>query len=442
MGLKETTEKERQMMDEKRIVIGCIADDFTGAGDAASFLVQGGLKTVMFNGIPKAGVEVDSDCQAVVIALKTRTQETGQAVKDSMDSARWLTAHGANHLYFKYCSTFDSTKEGNIGPVADALLETYQQPYTILCPALPVNKRVVKHGCLYVDGVPLHESPMKTHPLTPMWASDLSILMEAQSRYRTIKIAGEELYQPIGKLRKKISAFEKENDHFYIIPDYVDNRDAGRIAELFGDLKILTGGSGLLPELVKYYHQEPNTGKKTMIGPDTSSGTTGKALILAGSCSDMTLRQIRTFKNGGGKWIQIKPDNLISGEQKVDDIWNQIQAEEDELLVYSSESADKVKEYQKKGKMEIADMLEETMALLAQMAVNAGYRRIIVAGGETSGAVMKKLGYDSYIIGESIAPGVPVMTPASERNIRLVLKSGNFGQDDFFERALEKTKKG
>lgn len=428
--------KREKMKDKKKIVIGCIADDFTGAGDAASFLVQGGLKTVMFNGIPEAEAAVDSDCQAIVIALKTRTQEKKQAVKASLDSARWLTDHGAGQLYFKYCSTFDSTREGNIGPVADALLEAYQEPYTILCPALPVNKRIVEGGCLYVNGVPLHESSMKTHPLTPMWNCDLGVLMEAQSKYRTMKIIREELYQPTASLQQKISDFGRNKDHFYIIPDFVDDGDARRISELFGHLKILTGGSGLLAKLAGQYRTDMN------LMPDELSGTQGKALILAGSCSDMTLRQIQNFKDNGGRWIQVRPDWLLDGEQKTDDIWNQIQEAREELLVYSSESADKVKEYQKNGKLEVASMLEETMAVLAQKAVDAGYKRIIVAGGETSGAVVKKLGYNSYIIGESIAPGIPIMTPAAERSVRLVLKSGNFGQEDFFRRALDKTKKG
>lgn len=422
-------------LTDSDILIGCIADDFTGASDAASFLVQGGLKTVMLNGIPETDT-LETDCQAVVIALKTRTQEKEQAVKESLTAAKWLKERGARQLYLKYCSTFDSTKEGNIGPVADALLEEYHETYTIICPALPVNQRTVRNGNLLVDGIPLHETSMRSHPLTPMWDCDLKVLMETQSKYKTMKLKEEELCQSKEIVRRKVEKFGEGHKHFYVIPDYFDDSHGIRIAELFGDLSILTGSSGILFDLAKRYGVMKNDSQKNW------SKTEGKALILAGSCSEKTLNQIQFFKRQKGKCIRIYPDKLIKGIQTEEDIWKEAETEEGDILIYSSDNADKVKEFQQSGVRQISEKLENTMGYLAQKAIEKGYKRLIVAGGETSGAVVRKLGYHSFIIGESVAPGVPIITPSKEKSVRLVLKSGNFGQEDFFLRALDMMKKG
>ncbi len=439
--------------------LGCIADDFTGASDAASFLAKGGLKTLLFSGIPKGEEEV-GDWDAAVIALKTRTERRDLAVAESLEAARWLKEQGAGQLYVKYCSTFDSTPEGNIGPVLDGILEEFQVPYTILCPALPVNGRIVRDGNLYVNGQPLHESPMKDHPLTPMWDSDLAILMEAQSRYTCLKIRGRELADGEA-VRQRISAFARGREHFYVIPDYCDEEDARRIVKIFGTLPVLSGGSGILQEL-----GERMAGGKAenMIGLGNGEGradgaeaeeagdgpaeesapakqalsSAGSALILAGSCSKATRGQIAWAISHGIPAVKMDYRKLTTGEQSEEEIWAFIQ-NHSQALVYSSESPEEMGEIREKDRGWISDLLEETTARLAKRAVEAGFRRIVGAGGETSGAVTKALGYDSYEIGESVAPGVPVMIPRKDRSMRLVLKSGNFGQADFFERALEMT---
>ncbi len=508
-----------------QLLWGCIADDFTGASDAASFLVAGGLKTLLFNGLP-SGVP-DPGCQAVVIALKTRTQETACAVQDTLQAARWLKSHGAKQLYIKYCSTFDSTPRGNIGPILDALLEEYALPCTILCPALPVNGRQVIHGRLYVNGIPLDQSPMGQHPLTPMWDSRISVLMEAQSKYPCIHVDGSQYLLPGGQgdSRAKghgrglapadqtpgtrgdsrtqghgrglaladqtftaIEQFAAGHPHFYIIPDYARDEDASAIADLFGDLPLLSGGSGLLMELARrmsadvdkkpsptrpcFHKEEPKTacplpenrhgqqpltmpchhteeekaarqvwaGKDDRNGQKVHTRTTGSGLLLAGSCSEMTRRQIAYAQNHHIPSLQIVPQKLLDGSQTLEELWHFIRSHQgQEVLVYSSDSPENVKAVQKSGKERIAQLLEQTAAQLALKAVEEGYTRIIVAGGETSGAVTRALGFDSYIIGESVAPGVPVMIPQNRPEIRLVLKSGNFGQEDFFLRALEIT---
>ncbi len=422
---------------------GCIADDFTGASDAASFLVKGGMSVQLINGIPSGDTVVADHIDAAVIALKSRTQETSAAVSDSLEAIRWLKGNGAQQFYFKYCSTFDSTKKGNIGPVADAVMEYLKTPCTLLCPALPVNGRIVKNGELFVNGVPLHESPMKDHPLTPMWDSRIANLMEPQSRYPSVELSGSELHMEPAELQQTLleklekaclSRKDQKPEHFYVIPDYQDDSDAQDIIRLFGDLPFLTGGSGILTGLAARI-----CGEQGGFGiPDSAAD--GGAILLAGSCSKATLGQIEHYKESGGLWRKIDPEKLLSGEDSIDNIWNFIEGNGDRtVLVYSSDTPENVKKVQNLGQEKIAQLLEDTEAEIALRALKSGRKRIIVAGGETSGAVTKKLGFSSYRIGDSVAPGVPVMIPVEDESVRLILKSGNFGQPDFFEKALKMT---
>ena len=420
---------------KNKLAWGCIADDFTGASDAASFFVKGGMRTILYSGVPKEDAR-PGDCQAAVIALKTRTQETEAAVLETLRAARWLKNQGAGHLYIKYCSTFDSTPQGNIGPILDALLEEYGIPYTILCPALPVNGRIVRQGHLFVNGVPLHESPMKDHPLTPMWDSSIEKLMEPQSKYPCIHVTGEQYAKPKEEILAGIDAFGQTHPHFYVIPDYEREEDASVIADLFGSLPLLSGGSGVLTELAR---------RECVLQQDGCQGHCGQCgakagLILAGSCSEMTRKQIRYAQEHGIESLKIRPLDLLSGTQTLKELWEFAeQRKGKDVLLYSSDSPDQVMEIQAAGKEKVAKLLEQTMAELAKLAVEAGFTKIIVAGGETSGAVTRALEFDSYIIGESVAPGVPVMMPENRAGMRLVLKSGNFGQEDFFIKALKLT---
>ncbi|MDF2522102.1 MAG: type effector Hrp-dependent outer protein [Clostridia bacterium] len=419
-----------------KIIIGCVGDDFSGSSDAASFFANEGIKTLLFNGTPKEDVlDLDEDI-AVVIALKTRTEETSKAVADTMEALEWLKRNGAEQLFIKYCSTFDSTKEGNIGPIVDSALEKYNIKYTILCPALPVNGRTVVNGHLFVNGVPLHETHMKDHPLTPMWDSDIAKLMEPQGKYSSLKINSEMLEKSKEEILKVIEAFGCDKEHFYVIPDYSEEKHADKIVEVFGDLQLLTGGSGLMTQL-SYRYTETMASKSEKL----TSPAAGRAIVLAGSCSKATLGQIEDFKSRHGKYIKIDPKALMEGSQTKEELWSFVEAAgEDTVLVYSSDNPENVKEAQKAGSHIVSGLLEQTTAYLAKKASENGFDRIIVAGGETSGAVTKILGYDSYLVGESIAPGVPIMIPLKNRSLRLVLKSGNFGQRDFFERAISMTK--
>lgn len=427
--LNEIGKARRYTMAETTFRLGCVADDFTGASDAASFLRKQGMKTILYNEIPQEAELIES-CDAVVIALKSRTAPVEEAVGDSLQALRWLKNAGAEKLYVKYCSTFDSTKEGNIGPVLDAALEEFHIPYTILCPSLPVNGRTVKDGCLYVDGIPLDKTHMRNHPLTPMWDSDIAVLMREQSKYPCLKLSAEKLEEGREAVAEFLEAFGKDKGHFYVIPDYYEDIHGKYINACFGELPLLSGGSGLLGTMCM-------TDKKQESDlQDMDAG--GKTLLLAGSCSKATLEQIRQYRLAGHDLIQINPEELLAGRQTAELLWEQIKGR-DKVLLYSSDCAENVRKVQEEGKERVAKLLEKTMSMLAQRAVKENYTQIIVAGGETSGAVTKGLGYQSYLIGESIAPGVPIMIPIAEKGLRLVLKSGNFGQPDFFERAIEMT---
>lgn len=395
-------------------ILGCIADDFTGASDLASFLVKGGMKTVLYNGIPDQKTEL-ADVDACVIALKTRTEEKEKAVRISLEAVKWLQSKKCRHFYIKYCSTFDSTKEGNIGPICDTVLEYLGEKFTVLCPALPVNGRTVKNGRLSVNGVPLYKSSMKDHPLTPMWTDSIPKLMEVQSKYPVyVQKAGN----------WKILDTEK---HYYLVPDYETDEDCKKIVEQFGNLKLITGGSGLAEELAKkLLDKQKKENQKKM-----------HSLLLAGSCSVATRSQIKFYQKLGKKSLQITPEMAVEKEKCAEKLWKTVKDWfwEQNVLIYSSDEPEKVEAAQKKYG-DVSEKLETIMAYLAEKAVAAGVKNIIVAGGETSGAVTRQLGMESFLIGESVAPGVPIMIPTEKRDMRLVLKSGNFGQEDFFRKAL------
>lgn len=405
----------------RKILIGCIADDFTGAGDIASFLEAEGLKTLLVTGVPNDPIDVD--VEAVVIALKSRTEKKEKAISETMAALHFLMRLGTEKFYLKYCSTFDSTAEGNIGPVADAVMDELGIRRALICPSLLVNGRAVKDGKLYVHGVLLEDSPMKEHPLTPMKESELKKLMEVQSGYPAYSIGEGLLMGNEKELWSCIKDIEKDHSKYYLIPDYFEDKHGRRIIDLFGEDMLFTGGSGLIVPLVRSLRKRQET-----TNPEE------KVLLLAGSCSVKTMKQIKTYIENGGETIKIDPDEVISGELSAERIWNKISGRTD-VLVYSSEDQSTRLQRANPGHERLPVLLESLMAELAVQAVKDGYDAIIVAGGETSGAVTKALDVKSFRIGKSIAPGVPVLLPWSE-NYRLLLKSGNFGSETFFIDAL------
>ena len=406
------------------MILGCVADDFTGASDAASFLQAGGANVILSNGIPEREDEDILEAQAVIIALKTRTCPPGEAVDRSMAAFSWLKAHGARMLYFKYCSTFDSTENGNIGPVLDAALKRWDIPYTLLCPALLENGRSVKDGNLYVNGVLLEDSPMKDHPLNPMRDSRLKYLMERQSRYPCFNLGADEL-------EREIRPYEKTG-HYYLIPDYYEEKHGRMIAEQYGNLPLLSGGSGLLRMIARTW--EPDE-ERNVLTPSRCAAP----VILAGSCSEATRTQIRYYESKGGASLRIHPLRFVQGIQTMEHIRAFLEENKEQAaLVYTSAPPDEVNHIKAEWRESYPPLEhynEELLAGTAAYALESGRKRIIAAGGETSGAVMQKLGMHTFYIGRSIAPGVPVMYPAGQEGMELILKSGNFGQEDFFIRA-------
>ena len=415
-----------------KIKLGCIADDFTGAGDAASFLAEGGLRTILVNGIPGEDFLLPDDCEAVVIALKSRTQKKEDAIRDSLAGIRWLAVHGTEKFYFKYCSTFDSTPEGNIGPVTDAILEELGEKMTILCPALPANGRTVQNGILYVNGVRLEDSSMRNHPLTPMRESRISLLMKPQGKYESLELSRDLLGQSEEKVRELVEEFAHTHTHGYLIPDHTDDEDARRIVRLFGNLRFLTGGSGILKTLAESLKTAEQDEK-------FFPGVHGMALIVAGSCSVATRAQELHYEHHGGNVIRLRDDGVLSGEESPEVLWKKICDFSGSVLVYAYDAPEGLAEKRNEEGRRLAAKIEETLAGTTLLAVKNGYRRIIAAGGETSGAVIQAMGYHAFWIGDSIAPGVPVLVPLEDPEIRIVLKSGNFGQEDFFLRALRIT---
>ncbi len=405
--------------------IGCIADDFTGGSDAASFLRRAGLDTILINGDHLPDALPAPRPEALVVALKSRSVPAPEAVSRSLQTARWLLAQGAQHLYFKYCSTFDSTPQGNIGPVTDALLELTGEPYTVLCPSLPVNGRTVENGILYVHGVPLAESPMKDHPVNPMRKSSLPELMAEQSAYPCTALTRSQMADP--------AALPQLRPHHTLVPPYTSDEDGEKIAERFGHLRLLTGGSGLLQHLGARYLRD-RTGRTP--GPAPAGSEALPRLLLSGSCSVMTQRQVAAYRSSGGAAVRIDPAKLLSGEQTEASLLDAIDDASGDLLLYSTAGAEEVAGYQSLGAKRISALLEGLMGRLAVHGQQRGFRRIVVAGGETSGAVIQALGASIFRIGAEAAPGVPELWPVDRPGLCLILKSGNFGAKDFFLTAM------
>lgn len=410
---------------KKKIAIGCIADDFTGAGDAASYLAAGGMSPLLLIW-PCEDVEIPPDCDSIVVALKSRSQEASAAIGCSLSAVHWLKECGAQKIYFKYCSTFDSRPDGNIGTVGDAIMESYNIPYTLLCPSMLPNERSVKDGILYVYGVPLAQSHMKNHPLNPMWESSVKELMKPQSKYPCFELPADMLNDSKG-LFDMIERLRLEHSHFYLVPDFYEARHGIRLAEFFGKLDFLTGASELLKYLAAdMEHQSFKTDSKS-----TQKSCKFGRFMVAGSCSEMSRLQIKTWIKSGGRAIKVDTSRLCESANAImNEIVNQFLKEpEKDMLVYSSGSS---------ANVDLAQPVEGFNAELSYRVLQAAkIERLVVAGGETSGAVIKRLEFRAFNIGESVAPGVPVLYPVENKDLRIVLKSGNFGTWDFYLTTLK-----
>lgn len=418
------------------IVLGAIADDFTGATDLANNLVRAGMRTIQVIGVPDDDFD-PGDADAVVVALKSRSCPVGEAVADSKAALIWLRNSGAKQYFFKYCSTFDSTDQGNIGPVADALLESLEDDFAVMCPSFPTNKRTVYQGYLFAGDRLLNESGMENHPLTPMTDADLVRVLGRQTTGKVGLLDFATLQQGSNAAIDKIEELKSAGCR-YAICDTLEDSQLEVIAAAIAEHKLVTGGSGIAQALPAEYRrlgwlQEINDAGQL-------SKISGPELIISGSCSQATLGQIVHFQKQYQSFA-LDPLTLAQGvDQATEAIeWAQQRLGDKPLLVYASAPPERVREAQEKlGVEKAGQLVEQALARVAKKLVSAGVRRLIVAGGETSGAVVSALAVRSLRIGHQIDPGVPwTETTVAGENIALALKSGNFGGVDFFSRAFE-----
>ncbi|SPA03773.1 conserved hypothetical protein [Cupriavidus taiwanensis] len=410
-------------------LLGIIADDFTGGTDIASMLAKEGMRTVQTIGIPQQPV---SDVDAIVVALKTRTSPAQDAVKESLEAVRWLRQVGCKQFYFKYCSTFDSTLKGNIGPVIDALMEELGADFTIVCPALPENGRTVYKGNLFVGDVLLSESGMRHHPLTPMTDSNLVRLLAPQTTKTVGLVVRETVVQRPEQIEDAFAKLKSSGVQIAVV-DATENADLYRIGEASADLALLTGGSGLALGLPQNYRRAGLLRSET--SASTLATTDGKLVLLSGSCSVATNGQVE-------QWLQARPGFKVDplaihrGEDVAGEAVSWVLNQTEPALVYASARPDEVAAVQAELGVDAAGKLVEgVLSAIAAALKGKGYNKFIVAGGETSGAVVKALNVQGLRIGESIAPGVPWTQSLDERPLSLALKSGNFGSVKFFEEA-------
>ncbi|GAA6210093.1 four-carbon acid sugar kinase family protein [Cognatishimia sp. WU-CL00825] len=416
-------------------VLGCIADDFTGATDLAGLLARSGVRVSLRIGVPS---EPPTDPAAFeVIALKSRTAPVVEAVAESRAALKWLQAAGAQRFFWKYCSTFDSTAEGNIGPVAEALMQDLGTDQTIYCPAFPENGRSIFMGNLFVGCQPLAESPMKDHPLTPMGDSDLMRLLKPQVT-KPVGLADRlTVARGARALAAELAAL-KSRGVAHVVVDAVANSDLEVIAEACRNMKLMTGGSAVAMPLPACYLAD---GTLSPDAPKVRTPKLGtKTIVLSGSCSAMTNKQVADYTSRGVPAFQLDPLALAeNGPQKALD-WLAKQDLEVAPLVYATANPASVRAAQEKlGVAGAGEIVEATLSACAVAARDRGARRVIVAGGETSGAVTKALGVTQLDIGAEIAPGVPwTYCHSGGHEIALTLKSGNFGSETFFSEAQTK----
>lgn len=416
------------------ILLGAIADDFTGATDLANTLVQQGMRTIQIIGVPDKHID-PGETDAVVVALKSRSIAADMAISQSLASLAWLQEQGARQFFFKYCSTFDSTPEGNIGPVADALMDALGADLSVVCPAFPTNERTVYKGNLFVKDQPLAESPMKDHPLNPMRDSSLLRLMDAQSGKQPGLVPHGVVDSGVEAVRTAFGLLQSEKIS-YAVTDAITDADLLTIGTACADHKLVTGGSGIALGLPENFRRAGLLGEPT--SPQLPEKP-GRSVVLAGSCSQATRAQIAYAEKS---WPSFKIDvhAVADGSPVQQDIlnWSSQQDEAKPLLIYASTDPDEVNAIQEKyGVHEAGQMVEGVMGRIANELVKKDTRRIVVAGGETSGAVVSSLGIRELRIGPEIAPGVPWTETSGEPGIALALKSGNFGAEDFFVKALE-----
>ncbi|MEM9104844.1 MAG: 3-oxo-tetronate kinase [Pseudomonadota bacterium] len=407
------------------MLLGCIGDDFTGSSDIANTLARGGMRTTLFSGVPKG--PTDGDVEAGIIALKSRTEPVADAVAKSLAAADWLVAQGCQQVVFKVCSTFDSTKEGNVGPVAEALADRLGEDRIVVCPAFPATGRSVYRGHLFVNDALLSESGMQNHPLTPMTDPDIRRWLSHQTAWPVEHIGTETVFRGVDALRKDLGRGEAA----MVVIDAIRDDDLFTIARAASDRKLLVGGSGIALGLPSNFGERHAAQMNNVAFP----GADGVCVVLSGSCSEATRRQVAVHGQHHAS-LEIDINRVMAGDQTADQIAAWLLAQQNAVpMAYSSADPGTIAKAQERyGQERSAIAVENLFVSVARTLVDAGVCKIVTAGGETSGAVVEGLNLSRLDIGPEIAPGVPAVRDPVRR-IGLALKSGNFGQDDFFERA-------
>jgi uncharacterized protein YgbK (DUF1537 family) len=420
------------------MILGCIADDFTGGTDLANNLVRAGMRTVQLIGVPEGE---SPGCDAAVVALKSRTAPVDQAVAQSLAAARWLRAQGATQIYFKVCSTFDSTPQGNIGPVTEALMDELGADFVVVTPAFPENGRTIFKGHLFVGDQLLSDSPMKNHPLTPMTDANLVRVLQAQldpARGRRVGLIDYRVVaQGARAIAQRIDALRAKGITLAIV-DGLGDDDLRRLAMASARLPLVVAGSGLAIGIPALHGLQPDA-RAAML---PLAG--GHRAVVSGSCSAATNAQVAAFIAAGGQAFALDPLQLAAASDAVVQqalAWARSLLGAAPVLVYATAAPDAVRAVQQQLGAERAGVLvEQALSRIAVGLVDAGVGQLVVAGGETSGACVQTLGITQLRIGPQIDPGVPwchAATPRRREGLHLALKSGNFGGSDFFSRAFE-----
>ena len=416
------------------LLLGAVADDLTGATDLCNTLVAGGMRTVQVIGVPRAEAGVP-DADAIVVALKSRTVPPAKAVRESRAALAWLREGGARQIFFKYCSTFDSTPRGNIGPVADALLDDLGGDLTIACPAFPTNGRTVFKGHLFVGDVLLENSGMRNHPLTPMKDSNLVAVLCAQTPRPVGLVEHATVRQGADAIRGALDGL-RESGVRHAVVDAIADEDLMAIGTACTDLPLMTGGSGVAMGLPANFQADgllAATDEAATLPP-----ASGHAAVIAGSCSPATLGQIETMAASCPTFF-VDAEALAARRRVAAEAlaWARPKLADGPVLIYASAAPARVRRIQKSlGAEKAGAMVERCLARIASGLVGAGVGRLVVAGGETAGAVVGALGIQALSIGAEIDPGVPWTMSIGEPRLHLALKSGNFGGPDFFTRAF------
>jgi 3-dehydrotetronate 4-kinase len=416
------------------VLLGAIADDFTGATDLCNTLVRRGMRTVQLIDVPIPETRI-LEAEAVVVALKSRTIPAAQAIDKSLAALAWLRSAGARQILFKYCSTFDSTDAGNIGPVAEALMEALGPDFPLFCPAFPETGRTIYRGYLFVGDVLLSESGMRDHPLTPMRDPSLVRVLQRQTRGRVGLVPVATVARNADAIRAAFAKLRQEGFRHAIV-DAIEDRHLEAIGAAAADFELLTGGSGIALGLPENFRRKGLLGDSG--GADVLPAIEGAAIVLSGSCSPATIAQV-AFMRERAPVFTVDPIALADGRPVAEEAldWAKPRLGDHPILISSTAPPERVAEVQRRlGRERAGALVEETLAAVAGGLAAMGARRFVVAGGETAGAIVQALGVTGLRIGRQIDPGVPWTTSLGEPALALALKSGNFGGPDFFMRAF------